>query len=70
MEIGERLQLSESAQLLLEVRASIEVIRALCTLAWQLRWLSHGALALLSDRLDPIGRQTTRWQQWFEDKRQ
>lgn len=55
-----------AAQQLQEVRASLEVIRGLCTLAWQLRWLSHGGLALLNDRLDQIGRQTTRWQQWFE----
>jgi hypothetical protein len=56
-----------AAQGLLEVRTSLEVIRGLCTLAWQLKWLSHGGLALLCDRLDQLGRQTTGWQQWFED---
>ena len=55
-----------AAQMLLEARASLEVVRSLCTLAWQLRWFSHGALAMLSDRLDQLGRQLTRWQQWFE----
>lgn len=55
-----------AAMLLVEVRTSLEVIRGLCTLAWQLKWLSHGALALLCDRLDQLARQVTRWQQWFE----
>lgn len=47
-----------AAQQLQAVQVSLEVIRGLCTLASQLRWLSHGGLALLSDKLDQIGRQT------------
>ncbi|KAJ8740505.1 four helix bundle protein [Aeromonas veronii] len=50
---------------LADVRASMEIIQALLTLCWQLKWLSHGALALLAARISQISRQTTRWQQWF-----
>lgn len=48
-----------------EVSASMEIIKALLTLCWQLTWLSHGAMALLTARIAQISRQTIRWQQWF-----
>ncbi|MFM5429175.1 four helix bundle protein [Aeromonas veronii] len=50
---------------LAEVRSSMDVVLALLTLCWQLKWLSHGALALLTERISQISRQATRWQQWF-----
>ncbi|MGR1225480.1 hypothetical protein ACUVMQ_21335 [Aeromonas veronii] len=50
---------------LADVCASMEVIQALLTLCWQLKWLSHSALALLTARISQIARQTTLWQQWF-----
>ncbi len=34
-------------------------------LAWELQAISHHALADLSARLDELGKQTSRWQQWF-----
>lgn len=55
----------QAVSFLADVRASMEVIQALLTLCWQLKWLSHGALALLTSRISEISRQTTRWQQWF-----
>jgi len=53
-------RLNEPARQLQDVCTSPQVIRGLFTLAWQLRWLSHGVLAMLNDRLDQLGRQTTR----------
>ncbi|OFC44164.1 four helix bundle protein [Aeromonas hydrophila] len=50
---------------LADLRASMEIIQALLTLCWQLKWLSHGALALMTARISQISRQATRWQQWF-----
>ncbi len=48
-----------------EVRASVEVIRGFLLLAWQLKFVSHGALAELAGRLEAVSRQAARWEQWF-----
>lgn len=54
-----------AGQLLL-MRERLEVIRAFLVLVWELQALSHAALADLDGRLDELGKQATRWQQWFE----
>ena len=48
------------------MRERPEVIRAFLILAWELQAVSHHVLADLSARLDELGKQATRWQQWFE----
>ena len=48
------------------MRERLEVIRAFLVLAWQLKALSHHDMADLNARLDGLGRQATRWQQWFK----
>lgn len=47
------------------MRERLEVIRAFLILAWEEKALSHNALADLNGRLDELGKQATRWQQWF-----
>ena len=47
------------------MRERLEVIRAFLILAWELRAISHHSLADLNGRLDELGKQATRWQQWF-----
>lgn len=49
-------------------RASVEVIRSFLLLAWKLKFMSHGALAELSPRLEAISKQAARWGQWFESR--
>lgn len=56
----------EGAEHIRGVRASVEVVRGFLLLAWKLKFISHGALAELSPRLEAIGKQAARWQQWFE----
>lgn len=56
----------EGAEHIRRVRASVEVVRGFLLLAWKLKFISHGALAELSPRLEAIGKQAARWQQWFE----
>lgn len=51
---------------LLRLRERLEVIRALLTLAWELAFLSHHSMAALNADLDELGKQATRWGQWFE----
>ncbi len=51
---------------LVHMRERLEVIRAFLILAWELQAVSHHALADLSARLDELGKQANRWQQWFE----
>ena len=58
--------LSKGAAHVCEVRASVAVIRGFLLLAWQMKFVSHGALAELSGRLEAISKQAARWQQWFE----
>lgn len=57
----------EGALHLRRARAGVEVIRGFLLLAWKLKFISHGALAELSARLEAIGKQAARWQQWFEE---
>lgn len=56
---------AEGAGHVRQLRASVEVVRAFLLLAWRLKYLSHGALADLSARLEAIARQAARWGQWF-----
>lgn len=58
----------EGAALVKRVRASVEVMRGFLLLAWKLKFVSHGAVTELSIRLEAIGKQAARWQQWFEQK--
>ena len=55
-----------AARELVHMRERLEVIRAFLILAWELKALSHHALADLSARLDELGKQASGWQQWFE----
>lgn len=57
---------SRAARQLIHMRERLEVIRAFLILAWEERAISHHQLADLSARLDELGKQATRWQQWFE----
>ena len=50
------------------LRASVEVLRGFLLLAWKLKFISHGALAELSPRLEVISKQAARWGQWFESR--
>ena len=53
---------------LTHMRERLEVIRAFLILFWEEKALSHHQLADLSTRLDELGKQATRWGQWFERK--
>lgn len=55
-----------AASQLTHMRERLEVIRAFLILAWEERAISHHQLADLSSRLDELGKQATRWGQWFE----
>jgi hypothetical protein len=57
---------SEGAALVKRVRASVEVMRGFLLMAWKLKFISHGAVTEVSLRLEAIGKQAARWQQWFE----
>jgi hypothetical protein len=54
-----------AAATLVVMRERLEVIRAFLILAWELKAISHHTLADLNGRLDELGKQATRWQQWF-----
>jgi hypothetical protein len=55
----------DGARHLTLMRERLEVIRAFLILAWEMRAVSHHTLADLNGRLDELGKQATRWQQWF-----
>jgi hypothetical protein len=54
-----------AAEKLIVMRERLEVIRAFLILAWELKAISHHTLADLNGGLDELGKQATRWQQWF-----
>lgn len=57
---------AEGAAQVRRVRASVEVIRGFVLLTWKLKFVSHGAMVELSQRLETISKQAARWGQWFE----
>lgn len=59
---------AEGAAHVRRVRAGVEVIRGFLLLAWKLKFVSHGAMAELSPRLEAISKQAARWGQWFESR--
>lgn len=54
------------AESLRELRSRLEVVRALLTVGWELKFVSHNSMAHLNAALDDAGRQTVRWRQWLE----
>jgi len=48
-----------------DVRASVEVMRGFLLLAWKMKFISHGALTELANRLEAVSKQAARWEQWF-----
>lgn len=58
----------EGAALVKRVCASVKVMRGFLLLAWKVKFVSHGAVTELSIRLEAIGKQAARWQQWFKQQ--
>ncbi len=58
--------LSRTLDLLLELSALLETIQSLYMLAWELKFLSHGALVILSEQVGHVSRQVTGWRKWFQ----
>lgn len=54
--------------LLLELSALLETVQSLLMLAWELKFLPHGALVALTEQLGHVSRQTTGWRKWFQGK--
>lgn len=55
----------QAAAELQDLRLGLEKVRAFLTLAWELKFISHPVMHDLGGRLDGLGRQTTRWRNWF-----
>lgn len=56
----------EGARHVRRLRASMEVIRGFMLLGWKLKFISHGAMAELTPRMESISKQAARWEQWLE----
>lgn len=46
-------------------RASLVVIRGMLTIGWGMAFIAHGSFMQVTQRLDTVEKQVTRWQQWF-----
>ena len=51
--------------LLASASAILDTIEALFLLAWEMAFLSHGALSILTELLGNIQRQLVGWRKWF-----
>lgn len=60
--------LLRALDLLLELSALLETIHSLLMLAWELKFLSHGALVSLTELIANISRQVVGWRKWFQGK--
>ncbi|TKG06072.1 four helix bundle protein [Vibrio sp. F13] len=50
--------------LLNDAMASLDVVHAYLSIAWELTWLSHGQLVELSNRIAQIQKQLYGWRRW------
>ncbi len=53
---------------LFELNARLDVVQSLLMLAWELKFLSHGALVLLTEQLELVQRQVVGWRKWFQNQ--
>ena len=53
---------------LFELNARLDVVQSLLMLAWELKFLSHGALVLLTEQVELVQRQVVGWRKWFQNQ--
>lgn len=55
----------KAAILLMDVKASLVVIRGLLTVGWHMSFISHGAFIAITITIDEIEKQVSKWYGWF-----
>lgn len=50
---------------LADTRAALVVVRGMLTIGWNIKFIAHGTFMRLTQLLDLIEKQVTRWQGWF-----
>lgn len=59
---------SEIMNWLLELRGKVELIKAYFLIGWEMKFISHGFYAVVSDKLEEISKQGYSWSKWMENK--
>jgi len=49
-----------------ELRGRIEVVKAYCLVAWEMKHYSHAFFADTSNRMEEISKQATSWGKWMK----
>lgn len=52
-------------KLLKNLRGRVEVLRAYFLIAWEMKFISHGAFAELNEKLEEISKEVVGWHEWF-----
>jgi len=59
-------ELETSREKLLELRGKIELLKAYSLVSWEMKFISHGLFADISEKLEAISKQAYSWSEWFQ----
>lgn len=62
---GDRIEILSGAQDLKELRGRIEIIKAYCLVAWEMKYYSHGFFADVNEKIEEISKQAASWEKWM-----
>ena len=66
---GNRDELLSGADDLKEMRGRIEVIKAYCLVAWEMKHYSHNFFANVNERIEEISKQAASWEKWMRTQK-
>jgi hypothetical protein len=58
-------QLLSGADDLKNLRGRVEVIKAYCLVAWEMKHYSHGFFAEVNEKIEEISKQAASWEKWM-----
>lgn len=58
----------ESAQIIKELRGSIELLKSYYLIGWEMKFFSHGFFVQLMEKIEEVSRQAASWSAWIRDQ--
>ena len=61
-----KIQMEESQKFVLSLRGKTELLKAYFLIGWEMKFISHGLFADISEKLEAISKQAYSWSEWFQ----
>ena len=58
--------MEESQKFVLSLRGKTELLKAYFLIGWEMKFISHGLFADISEKLEAISKQAYSWSEWFQ----